>query len=35
MSTGRMPKRPISRLVMGPAIACPIDVAASTSPAAP
>ena len=35
ISTGRMPKRPMSRLVMGPATACPIDVAASTRPAAP
>ena len=35
MSTGRMPKRPMSRLVSGPAIAWPIEVAASTRPAAP
>ena len=35
ISTGRMPKRPMSRLVSGPATAWPIEVAASTRPAAP
>ena len=35
MSTGRIPSRPMSRLVSGPAIAWPMEVAASTSPAAP
>ena len=35
MSTVRMPKRPIQRLVSGPATAWPTLVAASTSPAAP
>jgi hypothetical protein len=35
MRTGRMPRRPMSRLVNGPAMACPIEVAASTRPAAP
>lgn len=35
MSTGRMPRRPMSRLVRGPAMAWPIEVAASTRPAEP
>ena len=35
MSTGRMPNRPMSQLVRGPATAWPSEVAASTSPAAP
>ena len=35
VSTRRMPQMPIQRLVTGPAIAWPIDVAASTRPAAP
>ena len=35
MSTGRIPHRPIQRLVSGPAIACPTLSAASTRPAAP
>lgn len=34
-STGRMPVRPMRRLVSGPAIACPADAPASTRPAAP
>ncbi len=33
--TRRIPQTPIQRLVTGPAIACPIEVAASTSPAEP
>jgi hypothetical protein len=35
VSTRRMPQRPIHRLVTGPATAWPIEVAASTRPAAP
>ena len=35
VSTRRMPHTPIQRLVTGPAMAWPTDVAASTSPAAP
>jgi hypothetical protein len=35
VSTRRMPQRPIQRLVTGPAMACPIEIAASTRPAAP
>ncbi len=35
VSTRRMPHTPIQRLVSGPATACPTEVAASTSPAAP
>ncbi|MDQ0576099.1 hypothetical protein QFZ29_002322 [Agromyces albus] len=34
-STGRMPSWPMRRLVSGPAMAWPIEVAASTRPAAP
>ena len=34
MSTGRMPSRPISREVSGPAMAWPMLIAASTRPAA-
>ena len=33
MSTRRMPQTPIHRLVSGPAVACPMLVAASTRPA--
>ena len=33
--TGRMPQRPIRRLVAGPAMAWPMLIAPSTSPAAP
>ena len=35
VSTRRMPQMPIHRLVTGPAMACPMLVAARTRPAAP